>query len=56
VSWEGQILDWVPAEIEPYENAEPIRSRRYLHYKIGWWEQAREEHPQYNSSAGCLVA
>ena len=56
VSWNGQILEWVPAEFEPFEKAEPIRSRRYLHYKIGWWEQAREEHPQYNSSAGCMVA
>ena len=56
VSWNGQILDWVPAEIEPFDKAEPIRSRRYLHYKIGWWEQAREDHPQYNSSVGCMVA
>ena len=56
VSWEGQILEWVPAEFEPYEKAEPIRSRRYLHYKIGWWEQAREDHPQYNSNVGCMVA
>jgi hypothetical protein len=55
VSWEGQILEWVPAEFEPFEKAEPIRSRRYLQYKIGWWEQARERIPQHYSSAGAMV-